>query len=90
MSQWAEIRHLHLVEGVAKKQIARRLHEEHRWLSATGHCKRNVAVLGWWLAAWIALPGTALVGAQPPAVEPPPSVAVIDQRLLEIATSPPF
>ena len=25
MSQWAEIRHLHLVEGVAKKQIARRL-----------------------------------------------------------------
>ena len=25
MSQWAEIRHLHLVEGVAKKQITRRL-----------------------------------------------------------------
>ena len=25
MSQWAEIRHQHLVEGVAKKQIARRL-----------------------------------------------------------------
>ena len=25
MSQWAEVRHLHLVEGVAKKQIARRL-----------------------------------------------------------------
>ena len=25
MSQWAEIRHLHLVEGVAKKEIARRL-----------------------------------------------------------------
>ena len=25
MTQWAEIRHLHLVEGVAKKQIARRL-----------------------------------------------------------------
>ena len=26
MSQWAEIRHLHLVEGVPKKEIARRLH----------------------------------------------------------------
>ena len=25
MSQWAEIRHLHLVEGVPKKEIARRL-----------------------------------------------------------------
>ncbi|MCY4634543.1 MAG: hypothetical protein OXG04_08595 [Acidobacteria bacterium] len=25
MSQWAEIRHLHLVEGVSKKEIARRL-----------------------------------------------------------------
>ena len=25
MTQWAEIRHLHLVEGVSKKQIARRL-----------------------------------------------------------------
>ena len=25
MSQWAEIRHQHLVEGVSKKQIARRL-----------------------------------------------------------------
>ena len=25
MSQWAEIRNLHLVEGVAKKQIAQRL-----------------------------------------------------------------
>ena len=25
MSQWTEIRHLHLVEGVAKTQIARRL-----------------------------------------------------------------
>ena len=25
MSQWTEVRHLHLVEGVAKKQIARRL-----------------------------------------------------------------
>ena len=25
MSQWAEIRHQHLVEGVAKKQLARRL-----------------------------------------------------------------
>ena len=25
MSQWAEIRHLHLVEGMAKKEIARRL-----------------------------------------------------------------
>ena len=25
MSQWAEVRHLHLVEGVAKKEIARRL-----------------------------------------------------------------
>jgi transposase len=26
MSQWAEIRHLHLVEGLPKKEIARRLH----------------------------------------------------------------
>ena len=25
MSQWAEVRHLHLVEGVPKKEIARRL-----------------------------------------------------------------
>ena len=25
MSQWAEIRHLHVVEGVSKKEIARRL-----------------------------------------------------------------
>ena len=25
MSQWTEVRHLHLVEGVAKKRIARRL-----------------------------------------------------------------
>ena len=25
MSQWAEVRHLHLVEGVSKKEIARRL-----------------------------------------------------------------
>ena len=25
MSQWAEIRHLHVVEGVPKKEIARRL-----------------------------------------------------------------
>ena len=25
MSQWAEVRHLHLVEGVTKKEIARRL-----------------------------------------------------------------
>ena len=25
MSQWAEIRHLHLVEGVPKEEIARRL-----------------------------------------------------------------
>ena len=25
MSQWAEIRHMHLVEGVPKKEIARRL-----------------------------------------------------------------
>ena len=25
MSQWAEIRHLHLVEGIAKREIARRL-----------------------------------------------------------------
>ena len=25
MSQWAEIRHMHLVEGIPKKQIARRL-----------------------------------------------------------------
>ena len=25
MSQWAEIRHLHLVDGVPKKEIARRL-----------------------------------------------------------------
>ena len=50
--------------------------------------QRNVAVLGWCLAAWIALPGTTLVGAQPPAVEPPPSVAVIDQRLLETAQDP--
>ena len=25
MSQWAEIRHLHLEEGVSKKEIARRL-----------------------------------------------------------------
>ncbi len=25
MSQWAEIRHLHLVEGLPKKEIARRL-----------------------------------------------------------------
>ena len=25
MSQWAEIRHLHLVESVPKKEIARRL-----------------------------------------------------------------
>ena len=24
MSQWAEVRHLHLVEGVPKKEIARR------------------------------------------------------------------
>ena len=25
VSQWAEIRHMHLVEGVAKKSVARRL-----------------------------------------------------------------
>ena len=25
MSQWAEVRHLHVVEGVPKKEIARRL-----------------------------------------------------------------
>ena len=25
MSEWAEIRHLHLVEGVPKKEVARRL-----------------------------------------------------------------
>ncbi len=25
MSQWAEIRHMHLVEGVPKKEVARRL-----------------------------------------------------------------
>ena len=25
MSQWAEVRHLHLVEGVPKKEIAQRL-----------------------------------------------------------------
>ena len=25
MSQWVEVRHLHLVEGVPKKEIARRL-----------------------------------------------------------------
>ena len=25
MSQWADIRHLHLVDGVSKKEIARRL-----------------------------------------------------------------
>ena len=29
MSQWAEIRHLHLVEGVPKKEIAR--HHRGRW-----------------------------------------------------------
>ena len=30
MTQWAEIRHLHLVEGVSKKQIARRLQVGHQ------------------------------------------------------------
>ena len=30
MTQWAEIRHLHLVEGVSKKQIARRLQLGHQ------------------------------------------------------------
>ena len=55
---------------------------------ATALPQPNVAVVGWCLAVWIALPGTALVGAQPPAVEPPPSVAVIDQRLRETAQDP--
>ena len=38
MSQWAEIRHLHLVERVPKKEIARRLKPEFRacaWYSTS-------------------------------------------------------
>ena len=52
------------------------------------YLKRRAVVTVLWLATTSALPGPEQLAAQPPEGVPPPSVAVIDERLLEVAQDP--
>ncbi len=41
MTQWAEVRHLHLVQGVPKKEIARRLKLDVKTVRRGRHLPRS-------------------------------------------------
>ena len=53
MSQWVEIRHLYLVEGVAKKRIARRLQLDIKTVRRAAMAHRDTSVSALCRELWI-------------------------------------